>query len=180
MKRGVSAKSGVKSLEEELLAEHSRAHADRLAEWACGDAGRMRELMEIFLRGDQRVAQRAAWVVSICAERDGSLIAPYLPRMVRRMQEPTVHDAVRRCVVRILQCVEVPRSLMGRVATVCFDYLADPEVPAAIRVFAMTVLDRLAQREPSLRGELDLVIEQQLPFATAAFHARARRILRHS
>ncbi len=180
MKKAGLAISGVEKLEEELLAGRSREQADRLARWACADAGRMEDLMELFLRGDRRVAQRAAWIVGICAERDLSLIVPYLARMVRRMQEPAVHDAVRRCVVRILQCVEVPPALMGRVATVCFDYLADPGVPAAIRVFSMSVLDRLAQRVPSLRGELNLVIDQQLPFAGAAFRARARRVLRHS
>lgn len=167
-------------LEAELLAGRSRRQADRTAAWVCADPGRVRTLLKIFLTGDRLAAQRAAWVVGICAERDLSLIVPYLPRMVRRMQDPTVHDAVRRCVARILQCVEIPPSLMGIVATACFDYLADPGTPVAVRVYAMTTLDRLAEREPALRPELNLIIEQQLPYASAAFRARAKRVLRHS
>ena len=133
--------------------------------------------MAVFLKGEKLPAQRAAWDVGICAERRPALIAPYLARMVRRMQEPGVHDAVRRCVVRSLQCAEIPEGLLGRVATVCFEYLADPGAPIAVRVYAMSVLDRIARREPDLRGELILLIQQHLSVAGPAFRARARQIL---
>jgi hypothetical protein len=97
--------------------------------------------------------------------------------MMRKTREPGVHDAVRRNVMRALQFVEIPPRLLGEIASICFDELASPVSPIAVRACAMTVLERVVEREPELGRELRLVIEQQLPYATAAFQARARKVL---
>ena len=165
------------NLEEEILREHSRAQAERIARWGGGDRGRFARLMKLFLKGEYRVTQRAAWPVGICAEAHPALVQPYLGKMITRMQETGVHEAVRRNVVRILQDVEIPHRLLGRVATVCFDYLASADSSIAVQSFSMTVLSRIASAEPDLRRELRLVIEQKLPFAGAGFRACARRVL---
>jgi hypothetical protein len=98
--------------------------------------------------------------------------------MIDRMLEPGIHDAVPRAVIRILQTVEIPPSLLGRVASVCFDQLSSAGAGVAVRVFAMTVLGRIAEGRPDLARELRMVIEQQLPFASAGFAARAHMILK--
>jgi hypothetical protein len=165
-------------LEQRLLREHSRRNAEQIASWVGGDTRRFHGLMRIFLRGGPLLAQRSAWVVSICAESHPALIPPYLRRMIARMLEPGMHDAVRRAVVRILQTVEIPPPLLGRVASVCFDQLSSAGAGVAVKVFAMTVLGRIAEGRPDLARELRIVIEQQLPFASAGFAARARMILK--
>jgi len=136
--------------------------------------------MNLFLDGESVVTQRLAWVVGICADANPELVRPYLRQMVQKMQEPGVHDAVKRNVVRMLQCIDIPSDLLGTVATLCFDYLSTMETPIAVKCSSMTVLARLAEKEPDLGRELRLVIEQQLPFEGAAFRARARKILIHS
>jgi hypothetical protein len=167
----------IMDLEAELLREHSRRQAERIARWVGPDARRLRRLMDCFLSGERLVAQRAAWVVTIHAGEHPGMYARWLPRMVARIQEQGIHDAVRRCVVHLLQSVEIPRPMMGMVATICFRYLGSADQPIAVRVFSMTVLQRIAEREPDLGRELRLVIEQQLPYAGAGFRARARRTL---
>ncbi len=132
--------------------------------------------MNLFLKGEHVVTQRLAWVVGICAEKNPSLVRPYLRRLVEKMQEPDVHDAVKRNVVRMLQCIDIPAPLLGTVATLCFDYLSNPATPIAVKCCSMTVIARLAEKEPELGRELRLLIDQQLPFAGGAFHARARQI----
>lgn len=164
-------------IESELLKEHSRARAERIVRWIGGDRKRFRVLMEMFLGGDYRAAQAAAMAVGICAERRPALAAPYLKRMIARMEEPGVHDAVRRAVVRLLQNADIPPALMGTVADACFRYLSSQEVPVAIRAFAMTVLGRIAAREPELGRELRLVIEQHMPWGSSGFRACAARVL---
>ena len=134
--------------------------------------------MKLFSTGEYRVTQRAAWPVSICAEKHPAMIGPYLHKLVARMQDPGVHDAARRNVIRILQTADIPEDLLGTVATLCFDYLSDAHAPVAVKVFSMTVLGRIAQREPDIGKELRLVIEQQLPFGSGGFRARAKRVLK--
>jgi hypothetical protein len=165
-------------LEAEILKEHSRRQADQLARWVGKDRKRLSQLMKLFLTGEHLVAQRAAWVVGICSDRHPEIIRPYLAKMVDRMQEPGVHDAVKRNVVRILQTADIPRDLLGTVASVCFEYLSDPYAPIAVRACSMTVLARIAQQEPDITRELRLVIEQHLPYGTGAFQSRARQVLR--
>jgi hypothetical protein len=42
----------------------------------------------------------------------------------------------------------------------------------------MTVLQRIAEREPELKRELRTSIELMLPYAGAALRARARRVMK--
>ncbi len=134
--------------------------------------------MELFLAGDPELARRSSWVVSHCAERHPDLVRPYVGRMIRKMQDPAMHDAVKRNMIRILQFVDLPEQLLGTVAAVCFENLTSARAPIAARVFSMTVLANIAVRKPDLKRELKLVIEQQLPYTTPAFQARARHVLR--
>jgi hypothetical protein len=163
-------------IETELLKEHSRRQADRIVSWIGSDAKRFRTLMDLFLRGEYRVTQRSAMAVGICAEQHPAMIRPYIGRMLSRMEEPGVHVAVRRNVVRMLQHVDIPAGLLGRVATLCFKYLAAGDSPVAVRVFSMTVLARIAEREPDLGRELRLIIDQLLPYGSKGFRSRTVRV----
>jgi hypothetical protein len=165
-------------IESELLANCSRRHADRLVSWVGTDAKRFAALMKVFLRGEPPAAQHSAMVVGICAELHPALVRPYIGRMLLRIEEPGVHVALRRTVVRMLQDVDIPPELLGRVATLCFRYLSAGDTPVAVKVFSMSVIARIARKEPDLGRELRLVIEQGLPYGTGGYRSRARRVLR--
>ncbi|HEX7571820.1 MAG TPA: hypothetical protein VF514_01900 [Bacteroidota bacterium] len=165
-------------IKSELLKEHSRRQADRIVSWIGNDTRRFRRLMDLFLRGEYRITQRSAMVVGICADRNPALVRPYIRRMLSRMEEPGVHVAVRRSVVRMLQHVDIPAGLLGRVATLCFGYLAAGDSSVAVKAFSMTVLVRIAEKEPDLGRELRLIIEQQLPYGSKGFCSCAARVLK--
>lgn len=165
------------NLEAEILKEHSKRQAVKLANWIGSDKRRFKELMELFLHGEYRITQRSAWIVSLCYDRHPKLVNPWLPAMLKKMQEPGVHDAVKRNVVRILQFVDIPESLLGTVTTLCFDYLNSVDAPIAVKANSMTVLVNIAQREPDLKHELQAAIEQMLPFVGAALRVRCREAI---
>jgi hypothetical protein len=165
-------------LESELLREHSKSQAEKIVHWIGDDQRRLKGLMDLFLTGDFVVAQRAALVISTLTDRDPLMFRRYLKPMLSRAQEQGVHDAVRRSIVRLLQYVEIPGNLLGTAANVCFELLASADAPIAIKCNAMTVLANIAKKEPELGRELQLVIEQQLPYGTGAFRARAREVLK--
>jgi hypothetical protein len=48
----------------------------------------------------------------------------------------------------------------------------------AIKAFALTVLQNLSAVYPDIKPELKLIIEERWPHETAAFHSRARKILK--
>jgi hypothetical protein len=90
---------------------------------------------------------------------------------------PNQTDAVKRNLLRALQFVKVPSRYQGRIADCCFAFLTGKE-PIAIKVFAMTVLANLAAENHELKNEIIPIIESQLPFGSAGFISRARKVLR--
>lgn len=165
-------------IREELLKEHSKENAERIAAWVVTTPERMQQFIHLFLTDVYRVVQRAAHVVGKVGDSHPELLAPYLDQMVQRMQQPDVHVAVKRNVVRVLQFITIPEHLHGDVMNLCFDLLADPNETVAVRVFSMTVLDNLSKTYPEIRQELKAIIEDQLEQGcTAAFRARAKTVM---
>lgn len=170
--------TSIQFLTEQLHLEHSKAQVLRLAAWIGHDAERFSALMEIFLGGDYRLNQRSAWVLSHVAQKSPGLLAPWLPRMVAKAAEPNVHDAVKRNVVRLMEDIDIPDTILDELADICFRFLADPKEAVAIRAFSMTVLDKICEKIPELRPELRLIIEEHLEHGTAAFKSRGKKILK--
>jgi hypothetical protein len=152
-----------------LMPEHSKRQTMAIVEFIGDDAQRFSELMKIFFAGEYRLTQRAAWPISYCAERHPELVRPYLPKLLDCLGRDDVHDAVKRNVVRLLQYVEIPRRLMGRVYAHCLDLIDDAYEPVAVRALALTVAARIAKSEPYLMNELRLVARKHLPHTTVAF-----------
>ncbi len=165
-------------LETEILREHSKRQVRRIARWIGNDAHRFKQLMELFLHGDRKITQRSAWIINECYEHSPQLIPPWLNALVIKMQEPGVHDAVPRNVLRILECVEIPKSLLGTVVTLCFEYLSAVDCGIAVKVYSMSILQKVALREPDLKRELEASIGLMMPYAGPALRARARIVLK--
>ena len=170
--------SSTDDLESEILREHSKRQTIALARWVGHDKNRFKKLMTLFLRGEYRVTQRSAWIVNECAEGSPELINPWLNPMVAKMQEPGVHGAVPRNVLRIFASIEIPKSLQGEVVTICFAYLMNPSSPIAVQVHAMSILVNISREEPDLKNEVRAVIESLLPQGGPAVNARARMVLK--
>ena len=160
-----------------LLQEHSKAQAAKIAAYIGKDTQRFAQLMELFLHGEYRITQRAAWVVGQCALTHPTLIQPYLAVLISNLREP-VHDAVKRNTVRILQHIPIPEALWGELTDICFGFLTDAKTAIAIKVFSMTILLHIAQQMPDLKHELKLVIEEQLPHGSSGFISRAQKVLK--
>jgi hypothetical protein len=93
------------------------------------------------------------------------------------LDNPDAHVAVKRNIMWLLQDIEIPRQLYGLLTHKCFA-LMDPKETIAVRVFAMSVLANIAMHEPDLKKELRIVIEDQLPYGSAGYLSRARKVLK--
>ncbi len=164
-------------IQKELLKRHSRQQTNKIVRYIGSDPARFKMLIHTLLEGSKLIAQRAAWSLSNCVESRPALIKPHLNKVLKMLDREDIHDAVKRNIVRLLQYIEIPKRLYGTVADKCF-LLMDPKEPIAVRVFAMTVLANIAREEPGLKKELRIVIEDQLPYASAGFLSRARKVLR--
>jgi hypothetical protein len=169
--------SEIQTLTALIDAEHSAQQAKMIAARAARDPAVLEALMTIFLGDDYRRTQRAAWAVGHIGERGTTLLLPWLGQMLDMLENTKSHAAVRRNVARLLTRTKVPDAWLDRTADVCFQRLQDVQEANAVRVFCMHVLDRICDRIPELRPELQLVIAEHLEGATPAYKSRAKKTL---
>ena len=159
-----------------LSAEQSKANTTSIVDYIGSDKERFAELMDIFLEGEYRLTQRAAWPISVCAETRPDLIGPYLNKLVDLLPRRDIHNAVKRNIVRLLQFIEIPKKIQGKVFSHCIDLINDPNEAIAVRSFALTVAGNVANGNADLLNELHLVAEGSLGNATASFRVRFNRL----
>ena len=165
------------NIKKELLKENSKKKTTKIVNYVGGSPARFKILVKNFLAGPYRVTQRAAWPLAYCVQEHPKLITPHLKPILKMLDKKDAHVAVKRNIMRLLQDVEIPKKLYGMLIDKCFA-LMDPQEPIAVRVFSMSVLANIAMHEPDLKKELIIVIEDQLPYGSAGFLSRARKVLK--
>src|SRR5690606_13483297 len=135
-----------------LSTDRSKAGRDRIVSYVQKDAGRFKQLFDLFRNGKPRIAQRASWAVSHCAEKYPELISTYCKEMVDYLQTPGIHDSIKRNILRIFQDVNIPAEVEECLLELCSGYLMDKKEAVAIRVFAMQVLANLSKKYPEIKN----------------------------
>ncbi len=166
------------NLREEILKEHSKRQTTKIINWIGTDQKKFDQLIALFLKGEYRVTQRAGWPLSFIAIDHPRMINGHLKKLLLNLRTPHLHNAVIRNTLRLLQFVEIPKPLHGLSAEICFNLLNDKKQPVAIQVFAMSVLGNLCKHYPHMKPELKLVIEERMPYGTAGFRARGRKVMK--
>lgn len=165
-------------LRKEILKEHSKSQCSKIVKWVGNDQQRFDELFDLFINEEYRVAQRAAWPVSYAVIAHPSLISKHWKKLIKNLERPGLHNAVKRNSIRLMQDIELPKRFHGEIMDTCFKYLGSPTEPIAVKVFSMTVLNNLSKTYPEIKPELRLLIEDQIPYQTAGFKSRANKILK--
>jgi hypothetical protein len=165
------------NIEQEILKEHSKKQAMKVALYACSSKKNFKELMHCFMTGEYRLSQRAAWSVSWAARTKPEMIKPYIKDLVAQLPRKDVHPSVIRNSVRILETLTIPEELQGEVMNECFSFIENPATPVAIKAFSLTTLYHLGKAYPEILPELKLIIEERWDTETAAFRSRGKKIL---
>jgi hypothetical protein len=163
------------NLEAELEREHSRRQADGLAAWVGGNAGRFAKLCGLFQNGRPLIRQRAGWVVSVLSETQPLLIVPHVPELLALGGRAGEHEAVARSVFRTLENIPWPEELHGEIHDLALRKVSDRRTPAAVVASAITVLRRMTDHYPELRGEAVLLLQALREEAGAAVRSRLKR-----
>ena len=166
------------NLREEILKEHSRRQALKIAGWIGNDRKKFSRLLDLFLHDKYRVVQRSAMVLGYVADNHSELIEQNIQVIVKRLDDNNIHIAVTRNVVRLLQFVQIPKKLHAQVINICFNYLSDPNETVAVRCFSMTVLTNFTKQYPEIKNELEAVIKTVLKDVKGGLKVRARDALK--
>lgn len=168
----------MKSLKEMIQAEHSKAQMLRIVDWVGHDKKRFNELLRCFISSDALISQRAGYPLSHIAIAHPDFVMPHLEKLITFSLQPGLHNAIRRHTTRILEQITVPNKLKGKVMSMCFDFIVDPDEKVAIKAFSLGILENMLKEYPEIGAELKVIIEDQYLRQTPAFHYRAKRILK--
>ena len=165
------------NLRETILAEHTKANCNRIIKWVGDNSLRFDELFQLFLHDENCVVQRAGWPLSYIVIFHPELIQKHFGKLLKNLQKPNIHDAVKRNTLRLLQEITIPKRFHGDVMNICFDYIISPNEKPAIKAFSLSVLQNLSKQYPDIKRELKVIIEDRWDFESAAFRSRAKKIL---
>jgi hypothetical protein len=165
-------------LRKEILKEHSKAQCTKIVVWVGRDQQRFNELFRLFLHDEYRVVQRASWPLGYCVIAHPGFIKRHWKALITNLKKPGIHDSVKRNSIRLMTEIDIPGEQQGEIMDLCFRFLGSATEPLAVKVFSMSVLDKLAKEYPEIMPELRLMIEDQIPHQTAGFKSRAKKILR--
>ncbi len=166
-------------IQEELLYEHSKTQRDKILRYIAADKEKFAKLMNLFFGKDRIISQRAAWVMSYCAEEHPELIKPYLSKLVNNLSNEGLHDAIKRNTLRVLQNIDAPEKVQGKLIAICYTYILSKDEPAAVKAFALSVVYRICIQQPDLLNELKVIVDDLLQHSgSPAILARCKHIKR--
>jgi hypothetical protein len=171
--------TGPMTLDDFLLFEMSRRNTDLVAELILKKPALFEELFRIFMRNEEPVSRRAAWVVDTVTENQPDLLKPHLTRILE-MLEVFSHDGLKRHSLRMLSRSPLPEEeeQIGKLMTLCFEWLLSPKEAVSVKVYCMELLYRISQVEPDLKKELAESIEWRLNEETPGFKNRGQKLLK--
>jgi hypothetical protein len=147
-------------IEQALLDEHSKKQTMRIVNFIGSDKKRFEALFDIFLNGEYRITQRAAWPLGYVAIEHPELILPHLSKLIKKLEQKDLHPSIPRNILRIFQEIEVPEKHHGRLVDICIGFITDARIPAAIRAFSMTVAAQICKNYPELSKELQMIFSE--------------------
>ena len=166
------------NLREEILKEHSKAQCIIIVNWIGDNQKRFDELFYLFLNDEYRVVQRAGWPVSYAVIPHPKFIDKHWSKLIKNLEKPNLHGAVKRNTVRLLQDLDIPKKNQGAIMNICFAFVESATEEVAVKAFSLTILGNLAKQYPEIIPELKLLIESQMEDQTAAFRSRGKKLLK--
>ena len=157
------------------MTEHSKAQTLKIVSYIDTDTDRLSILIDIICGSDKLLAQRGAWVLSHIGDAQPAFVIPYLPQLLNAAERPN-HQAVRRSITRLIDRLETPEDLDGRVFDLCFKLAQSTKEDVAVRCFSLGGLERIALKYPELKPE---VIELTKAFTSndsAGMRSRGKRV----
>lgn len=161
----------------ELLAGNDHDHAMDIVFKFEKYPNKIEELFEIFWGNNKILTQRASLVILLLTEWKPKIVKPFVVEMILTLKKEKINDTIKRNTVRILAEFPIPKDMEGIITEICFNYLNNPSEAIAIKVFSMTILERMVKKHPELKSELIFSIETGMEFGSPGYRSRGGKIL---
>jgi hypothetical protein len=147
----------------------------------------LRDLIDLTFYPDKNIAFRAAWILENVFLQDPARYEPDLDYLVSRIND-VKYESCRRHYAKIVMHLtnkKAPQIIQQKlqqldlepVVEQCFDWMIDPKVKIAVKVFASEALFNLRGRYPWIAEELANQLQFLMRNGTAAIQSRGKKLL---
>ncbi|MBM1107569.1 adenylosuccinate lyase [Aurantibacter crassamenti] len=168
---------------------HTREKRGKMAELALSTPKMIPQLLEIAFEKNNNISNKAIWVTEYTIKQNVSLLLPYLDFFTNNIQnvkqEQGIRPIAKMCELLLIDYYSkketaskdsVKKVHLEHITTACFDWLIG-EHNVAPKAHAMTCLYLLGNDFDWIHPELKMILEQNYVTGSAAYKARARRVL---
>jgi hypothetical protein len=135
-------------------------------------------LMDIVavIHAEKKIATRFSWMLGGIAEMDPQRVFPVVTYLFSHRHEITI-EHFERSLAKFFSLAGLPEEIEGEAVEALFQWLADHNATISTRFYAMIALDKFCRKQPELRHELRLILEEIAAHSTNSLHKKALEIL---
>ncbi|WP_428331004.1 hypothetical protein [Mucilaginibacter sp.] len=147
----------------------------------------LRDLIDLTFYADKNIAFRAAWILENLFLKEPELYEADLDYLIVRIKDVKYASCQRHYAKIWMHITEaktneaIKKKLKSAdlepVVEKCFDWLIDPKVKAAVKVFAADTLFNLKDRYPWITEELENQVKFLMKTGSAAIQFRGKKLL---
>lgn len=171
----------------ELTDNPTKGFIERLARTLRAQGFDLNELVDLTFHANIRIGFRAAWLLDTMMLAQPELYIDNLEYFVKRMADVT-NQSCKRHYARImmhLTLANAPIIIQQKLAAIdledvvekCFDWLIDPKVKVAVKVFAADTLFNLHNRYDWIKEELTNQVAFMMRNGGPAIQSRGKKLL---
>ncbi|MFB9052628.1 adenylosuccinate lyase [Formosa undariae] len=171
--------------------DHSREKRVRYTQLILDAPSLIDNLLDILFMVDDKLSCRAGWVLEFVCKKNLLILLPYLDKFTSSIHlvhlDPAVRPVAKICEY-LAEKINIPENSLlqfmfskqhkDRIISVCFDYMINNQ-KVATKAYAMWTLYVLGKEFPWIHPELAVILERDFLSQSAAYRARARKILKH-
>lgn len=163
----------------ELLPDTGKRTAIHAAEVAIKNKRLMTQLLHTAFTEKHPMSTRAANTLEIIDHKRPDLIRPLYNKIINAFPSFSV-DGQKRCLLKIFtrHVNELDEELLGLLLNVCFNFLSSSSESVGVKAYSMMILFDISKREPDIKNELAVIIQNQFEESSKAFQSLGRKILK--
>ncbi len=167
----------MENLNDIIMAEHSRAQADFIADIVISQPTLLNELVEIVFLNEEPISRRASWPLRIVSDRNPEIVTPVIPQIVKEL--PIIDSMpIRRALLALLVNVDIPEEFHGELLQFTTGILLNKGSEIAHVIYSTDIYYKLSVNEPDLLNELALMLEQLLPYGSPGVKSKSRKTIK--
>ncbi len=156
----------------------SKAKVNEVVDYIGSNEERLSELMELVFGDDETLSINSSWVLYHALDVTALDFTPYMERSIGHVMQPA-HPMIERGLLKLFWVMdEWPEYRFAELVDHMMATIMDTKSMIAAQALSMEALWKHLQPYPDLLEELKIVIKDGMPYGSAGYKAKAKKILK--